>query len=286
MPDPLQQIIETQMSSLEEGELSSFRLRMSELLGQAERMEIVDQESYSRGGDLVKIISNDVRALDEARLEQTEKPREYVSWVNAEFKKITGPLNAAASAAKAKMKKWADEEAARRAEEERVAREKAEAAALAAAEKAEAARKEAEEKAAAARLAAETAEAAGDDDAAAIASEAASEAEDEAFEHQQEAENVIDQAANAPEVDTTVRRQRGSFGSTSGMRKVWKVEIVDLLDFLVDADPFLVNLVVNDQKVKAAVLTAIKQTAIATVKGGGEQPSGLKVYQDSEVSVR
>ena len=111
----------------------------------------------------------------------------------------------------------------------------------------------------------------------------------------QEAESVMDQAANAPEVDTTVRKARGNFGSTTGMAKVWKSEVADLALFMTKAPLFLVELANNDPGVRESVRKAVGKAAIAYVKANHDTVikanpytviPGLRVYQDSHVQVR
>ncbi len=287
MQENLQTIIEKEMVSLEGSQLTGFRARMNDLLGQVERMEITSHDTYASGGDLVKIISNDLKKLNEQRMEDTKKPRQYVDWVNAEFKKITAPLVAADKAARTKMKTWADEEEARLREEERKAREKAEAEALAAAEKAAEEQRKAEEAARKAREEAAELEAAGKAEEAAAAQEAADKAAQEAVEHEAESEAVMDAAANAPVVDPTVKKARGSFGATSGMKKIWKCEVQDVMELLVDGPISLAGLACTDPKVVDAVRIAVQKAAINLVQMNPDKKiPGLKVWQDSQVAVR
>lgn len=287
MTNILQESIEKEMIALEGSQLTSSRERMNELIGQVGRMEVVDENTCSKGGDLVKILTTDLKKLDESRKETTKKPREYVSWVNEEFKKITDPLEKAVKAAKAKMKTWADEEERKRREIAEAARKKAEAEALEAAEKAEKEAKAAREKEAEAIEEAAAAKKAGDDAAAEEAAKKAEQAKQEATEHENKAEQVIDAAANAPVADTTVRKVRGNYGSTTGIRKVWKCEVIDLHLFMKDAESFLSSIVENDPKVKDAVRIAVQKAAIARFQSNNEKPiAGLKISQESDVTVR
>lgn len=291
----LQTIIEQEMVSLEGSQLSNSRDRMTDLIGQAERAVVTNHDSFALCGDLRKIITNDLRGLDESRLEQTKKPRQYVDWINAEFKKIMGPMKAAVESIDEKMKKWGDEEDARLAEIARKEKEKADAAALELAQKAEKAAKESEEKARKARKKAAALEAAGKTEEAAAAQETAQDADQAASEHDAEADAVMDAAANAPVVDTTVRKVHGSHGSTSGMTKFWKCEVVSLFEFMLNAESYMSELVANDPKVKEAVRIAVQKVAIAKVQGavaiaGNDDKStkipGLKVWQDSRPGSR
>lgn len=286
MTDVLQESIEQEMVALEGSQLTSSRARMNELIGQVERMEVVDESTFSKGGDLIKILNNDIKRLNDTRLKTTEKPRGYVDWVNGEFKKITDPLTKAVNAAKGKMKAWADEEERKRAAAAEEARKKAEAEALEAAEKAEKEAQAAREKQAKADAEAAAAKEAGDAAAAAAAAEKAEQARQEANEHENKAEQVMDAAADAPVADTTVRKVRGDYGSTAGMRKVWKCEVLDLLVFITEAESYLTSVVVNDPNVIDAVRKSIQKTAISRVKSKGGMIPGLKVGQVSDVTAR
>ncbi len=286
MPDELQHIIEQDMVALEAGELSNRRARMDDLLGQAGRVQLSDQASYAKSADLVKIMTSDISMLNESRLTETKKPRMYVDWINAEFKKITDPLEAAIKAVKRKRVAWADKVEQERLAAERKARKKAEDEALACAKKAEDARVAAVKIAQEARDAEEKAKALGNTSVAEIASQTAADAEQEASEHGAEAERILNAAANVPEVDVAVRKVRSCLGTVSGTRKVWKVEVLNLHAFMRKAESYMSELVSNDPKVKEAVRKAVQKSAISKFEGNGIPIPGLRVHQVSEDSVR
>lgn len=296
MSEVLIDIIEKEMVSVEGEQLIPKRGRANDLLGQVGRMMVNDQTSFAKAGDLVKILTTDVKSLNESKLETTKKPREYVSWVNAEFKKITEPLEAGIKAAKKKMKIWADAEEKKRQELAENARKKAEAEALVLAEKAEKDRKEAEERERVAQEARDQAKRDGDKAAEEKAAQEASEAAQEASEHGDKAEEIMEAAANAPPpVDTTVRKAKGSYGATTGMRKDWKCEVVSLSLFMTEAEDYLIKLVTNDPQVREAVRKAVQKAAIAKVQSAiaiaGKEAKdasipGLKVFQESDVNIR
>lgn len=286
MTNILQESIEKEMIELEGSQLTSSRARMNDLINQVGRMEVVNEDTYSKGGDLIKILATDIKRLEESRMETTKKPREYVGWVNGEFKKITDPLGKAVKAAKLKMKTWADEEERKRQKIAEAARKKAEDEALAAAAKAEEEAKAAREKQRKAEEEAAAAKAAGDAAAAAKAEEEAEQAAQESAEHEEKAEQTMESAANAPTVDTTVRKVRGNYGSTTGMRKVWKCEVVSPGLFMKEAESYLSGIVENDPQVKDAIRKSVQKAAIASFKSTGNQIPGLNVTEDSDVSVR
>lgn len=285
MTDQLGKIIEQQMVTLEGSQLVTSRGRMNDLLGQVERMNVVDRDTYSKAADIVRIIKNDIDGLNEKRMEQTKAPREYVTWINAEFKKITDPLNAALKAAKIKRITWADAEEKRLADIARKEKEDADAKALVLAQKAEAEQKAADEVAKKARDKEQAAKAAGDEAAAKKAQEEADLAEQASAEHAAEADAVLDSAANAPVVNTRVSKVRSSLGTVSGSKKVWKCEVTNLRLFMVKTS-YLSEIVANDPKVNDAVRKAVQKAAISAFQSSGDEIPGLKVHQVSEDNVR
>ena len=285
MTDQMQTIIEAEMVALEGSQLTTSRGRMNELLGQVERMEVTDRKTYAMSADIVKIINSDIKKLDEARLEETKKPRMYVDWINGEFNKITGPLKAALKSAKAKRVKWADAEEARLAEIARKEKEDADAAALELAQKAEAEQKAADEDAKKARDEEQAAEAAGDDAAAEKARQEAEMAEQASDEYGAEAEAVLDSAANTPVVDARVAKVRSDLGTVSGSKKVWRCEVTNLRLLMIKTS-YLSDIVANDPKVNDAVRKAVQKAAISAFQTSGEPIPGLKIHQVSEDHVR
>jgi len=251
----MSQIILNQ-ETVENGSLAKFGEDSKNLIEQCGRVVVTDQESFGAVGDLVKIGRTKLKVMDEARLAETKKPRDYVSWLNKRFKALTDPLETALTQAGNKAAAWAKEEEKRRQEVERKAREKAEAEALELAAKKEAEEKLAREAAAEAQRQAQAAQDAADaaqaaaraairkgeeaeaekqaqaareaQDAARAARDAQDAAQEIAETHAAEAEQVLEVAAEAPRANTTVRKVRGTYGSSAGIRKTLKYEIDDL----------------------------------------------------------
>jgi len=221
-------VIVLNQEAVEKGALTTFNTDTQNLIEQCGRVVVIDHDSFGKVGALVKIGNGKLKELDEARLAETQKPRDYTTWINAKFKDITDPLKAALREAGDKAKTWADAEERRRQEEERIAREKADREAIARAEaQAEEERKAREVAAQAAKREAD-AKADGDEERAELARQQQHDARRLAEQHATESEKVLDEAANMPEADTTVRKVRSSFGTTASMRKTLKFEVCHL----------------------------------------------------------
>lgn len=114
-----------------------FTLKLTEvesaaknLLAQANRAEIKDEETYAKGGDLVKIANTQKKGLDKKRMDFTKPFRDFTTAVNDACKAAGNDFDEAVSVIKKKMLDWKREEDKRRAEEARKERERLEAEAL------------------------------------------------------------------------------------------------------------------------------------------------------------
>lgn len=99
---------------------------IKQLSGQVERAKIVDEDTNAAGGDLYKIINNQLKKNDEARTALVKPLNEHVKWINAQFKPNTEALEGLKLTLKSKLDKYAEEKQAeldRIAEEQRKAAE-------------------------------------------------------------------------------------------------------------------------------------------------------------------
>ena len=81
--------------TVEQGSLQNFKQQSDELIAQCSRVVVTDHKTFGAVGDLVKIGNSKLKEMDEIRLEETKKPREYTTWVNKRFGDLTGPLKEA-----------------------------------------------------------------------------------------------------------------------------------------------------------------------------------------------
>jgi hypothetical protein len=95
-----------------------------QLLEQANRAEVVDDDSASRMTDLLGICKAQLKKAEDARKALVKPLNDHVKWINAEFKKSTEPLQVADRAGRKKLNAYLTEkQRAERAERERQRRE-------------------------------------------------------------------------------------------------------------------------------------------------------------------
>lgn len=87
---------------------------------------IKSAEDYASAGDTLKRVANKVRELEDKRMEMTRPLDTSKKLIMDEFKKLTAPLEAFINSSKKAMLDWNRAEQSRIAEEQRIAREKAE----------------------------------------------------------------------------------------------------------------------------------------------------------------
>lgn len=163
--------------------------RLSKLLAQTPRVEVTDQETYTKAGDLLKLIKSSRKKLDDVRKELTGPVDKALKAVNKYFRETAfNEVDAAERAVKAKMAEWYREEERRKAEEARRAAEEAERQAL---------------------------------ELAAQAEQSGQEAAADAIMEQGAATAEAEQKAAAMGV------ARGDHGSATSGRKVWKWRLID-----------------------------------------------------------
>ena len=92
----------------------------ADLVAQAARAEIVDTETYGRGGDLIRAMTDELKLNEDARTKLVKPLNDHVKWINSEFKKITEPLTKAIARVRGLMQTHAD-----RVEQMRIENEKA-----------------------------------------------------------------------------------------------------------------------------------------------------------------
>lgn len=81
--------------------------------------QVASQEDYAKAGDLLKVIANRIKSLNEKRLGMTRPLDNTKKQIMDEFKRMTEPLEALEQSIKGKMLDWYRAEEARQAEERR-----------------------------------------------------------------------------------------------------------------------------------------------------------------------
>ena len=233
------------------------------------------RETFAKVGDLRKIIKSRIKDAEDLRLAWTGPVNKSIKRINALFSGRVDPLEKADALADQLMKKWAREEEARvAAEQARIRREAEEKALREAAER--------EKEAAAARALEEEAAKSGDVAAATAAAEIAREAETRRDE-------VIDQAAALPVGDTAVRKVRGAYGSTSGVKKMWKARLTDLRA-LIGNDEALALIMAHDgarTEIRKALKSLLEPRLTALSDTGKCEPlAGVEFEQESSINIR
>jgi len=107
------------------------------LLAQCERMEIANAEDMAKAGDLVKLISGQVKKSEDARKSLVSPLNAHVKFINDQFKPVKAQLDSAKKIAQGKMNEFAQWVEKQRKEAEAAERQKQEEIALEAARKAE-----------------------------------------------------------------------------------------------------------------------------------------------------
>lgn len=110
---------QTDLEKLEAGELPIFD-QTANLVAQAERAQITDDATAGKAADLIKIIQSFHTTAENERKSYVKPLNDTVKKINANFKRITDPLNEA-------KRKVSDKLTAYMAEQERIAREQAKA---------------------------------------------------------------------------------------------------------------------------------------------------------------
>lgn len=265
------------VATIKPGELSEVMQDSDSLIAQAGRVPADtsqwNQQTFAAVGDLRKIIKSRLKGAEDLRTAWTRPINAGVKMINEFFKERTaGLVNADDSINKLMLKYAREEDARRRAEQEKIRRE-AEEQAIREAQKLE-------EQARAARAAEDAAAASGD-------AEGAQKAAEDARAAEIGRDAVIDQAASLPVVDTAVRQVRGMYGTTSGVRKVWKAKLNDLRAIPDNA----VHLIMADEDAKKAILKAMRSMIdprIDAIRKGGEAAPlpGVVFEQEDSISIR
>lgn len=100
------------------------RTRAQELIDTAGRAEITDEDTLSKGGDLIKFINSFLKKIEEDRKSWVKPLNDQVKRINEEFKKLSGPLTDAKSTLQKKLNTYVEEREAL--EEERRKKEQEE----------------------------------------------------------------------------------------------------------------------------------------------------------------
>lgn len=115
-------------------DVTKYEENATNLLAQAERAEITDEDSYAKGGDLARVAGQEKKKIEDRRKEFVGPFNKIVKTINDSCKPAKNDLDKAVSTVKGKMLAWKKAEDARRAEEARKEQERIEAEALARAE--------------------------------------------------------------------------------------------------------------------------------------------------------
>ena len=233
------------------------------------------RDTFAAAGDLRKMLRSRMKAAEELRKSWTGPINAGVKLINGFFAERVQPIEKADAAVERLMLKWSREEEARvAAEQARIRREAEEKALREAAER--------EKEAAAARALEEEAAKAGDVATATAAAEVAREAE-------QKRDEVIDQAAALPVGDTAVRKVRGAYGSTSGVKKTWKARLTDLRA-LVGNDEALALIMAHDgarTEIRKALKPLLEPRLTALSDTGKCEPlAGVEFEQESSINIK
>jgi hypothetical protein len=233
-------------------ETQTLRDRRDELLGSASRAPAVveDDESAGKVADLVRLISACHKNAEAARVSSKEPYLAAGRLVDATYKKITDPLDAA----KRKLESVLTLFQRRKAEEERLRRE---AEARRQREEEDRLRKEAAERAA--KI--ETPE---DLDAAIAIETAATQASADA--------NAAQKAAEAKPADLS--RARGDLGAVASLRRFW------------DFDQFSRDTLDLETLRSHLPEEGLKSAVRSFVKAGGRELRGVRIFENTATTVR
>ena len=125
--------MEVKSSAVIISEVVPYGQNADNIADQITRVEITDNETYTRAADLMKVNNSQMKAADDARKVLVQPLNAHVKFINDQFRPKTAKFTENKSNLQAKLDVWARAESARIAEEERIAREKVEAEALKAA---------------------------------------------------------------------------------------------------------------------------------------------------------
>lgn len=235
--------------------LEQVRESYRELCVRGSAFTCTNMEHAADGAELAKSLRDGMKDIDTYRDGQVRPLNDHVKSVNAEFKKITAPMDAAKTHVDAELSTFARaEENRRRQEAERIRREQ-EAAAFAAAQAAQEAARLAQE--AADRLA-EEARQTGDQD---TAIQAAVQ-QDIARESEARSEEILNTAIESTAIDTRMESVRSESGALFSAKKTWDFEVQNFKE-LPDQ---LILCILSDEKAMAAIKTAIKRTYSQAIK--------------------
>lgn len=249
---------------------------MSNLVDQASRAKCENGEDFVNCGDLVKLLKVRVNLGEDLRKDTAGPFDKMFKAFNAVFKTKYDPARKAIEHIETNvMKPWADAEGRRRqAEQEKLRREEEDRRLAEAAEQ--------ERQAKALREKEDAARAAGNTEQADIIGLQAESVE-------QAVEKTLEAATTIPVADTSVRRQRGMYGSTSGVKKVWVTKVVDVSKL----PPAYIAAINADEKALDRIRIAIGDLVTAAiaadpkaVERGAVTIPGLSVTHENDISVR
>ena len=265
------------ISQIKPGELEETLKGSESLLQQAMRVPMNTsewkRETFATAGDLRKMIKSRITAAEDLRTSWTKPINAGLKAINASFKSRMEPFEAADTHIAMLMLKWSREEEKRVKDEQDRLRKIEEDKALAAA-------KIIEEQARIAREQEATAAAAGDTKGAEQAAEVARAAETKRDE-------VIEQAAAIPVADTTVRKARGLYGSTSSVRKVWRARLVSIRDLPDEARLLIMQSEDARNEIRKALKSMLDPRLIDLRDSGKcDALPGVEFFLDDSVTVR
>ena len=265
------------ISQIKPGELDETLKGSESLLQQAMRVPMNTsewkRETFATAGDLRKMIKSRITAAEDLRTSWTKPINAGLKAINASFRSRMEPFEAADTHVAMLMLKWSREEEKRvKDEQDRL-------------------RKIEDDKAlAAARVIEEQARIAGEQEAAAAAAgdtKGAEQAAEVARAAETKRDEVIDQAAAIPVADTTVRKARGLYGSTSSVRKVWRARLVSIRDLPDEARLLIMQSEDARNEIRKALKSMIEPRLIDLRDSGKcDALPGVEFYEDDSITVR
>lgn len=237
-----------------------FQTRYDNMLAAKDRVEVEDDDSLGRAGDLIKLYRAAGQHIDQAHTVVKRPYLEAGRAADAEKNRLKEPLGEATRAVNDKMNAFlAKREAEARAERERIAAEQRAAAERAAAAERERARAEEEARRAASEAISEDERRAAEERAAAAAAEA---------------ERAMQGAALAPAAAAKTEPVRSDAGATVSGKQEWLSRVDDY-----DVAYIAVS---DDAKVREAVEKAVARR----VRAGARTIAGVTIWPVAKANVR
>lgn len=259
-----------------ESELDVICTDANVLIEQSGRAVCTSREEFGKCGDLIKLLKARLSKIEALRTERAGPINKLFKALNKRFADRAEPMDRAVGKITDVMRPWA------KAEEERVRKENAERIKQAEQAALDTATGHADN---AQELRAKESEAANRGD-----MTAAQEYADGARALEQKADRAIEAGTTVVVAAPEVRREKGMYGSTSGVRKTWQTKVVNVAALpgeyidAINANPEALDRI--RIAIKPLVDAAIKAAGEKAVQDGNINVPGLKVTHESDISVR